>query len=260
MDFKSELLTLRLTGSEIKPEKLKVSELSSLLKNYERALKGIIATNEEGKVDEAKFHISLVGVKSESAGYELAAFSPIDSPLEYKPALIELDEIISGRRAVKDINPKTFEAVNGITGFLRSHKCNAELYYDNELVTTLPKELVLGKEIAYITEHTTLYGLINDAGKEDNPRVEIKLLDGRTLNIPVTIEKASDLGKVLFKKIALDGQSKVHPITFEIIEFKLTDYIILDEEASYTDRIDRLKQLIGKSWDGIDPKTYLEDE
>lgn len=253
MAFKEENITLRFTGGGINPRKIKVSELGAILVHFERALKGIIASNNSGLVDEKDYFLTLDDVRSESAGYPLVAHSP---NLDFNPALLELDSIIKHKRKNRAINEKTVDSLNRFTGWLRTHSADAELYLNDTLVTTIPKTFLLKEEEYLINEYATIHGEIIDVGKLD-PRIEVKLWSGDSLFFPITYDQAIELGKFLFKKITLIGNAKIYPTTFKIHSFKLDDFIIVSDKP-YKEKFEKLSGLIGRVWDEIeDPSEYL---
>ena len=101
-----------------------------------------------------------------------------------------------------------------------------------------------------IQEYTTIYGKINDVGK-DNPRVEVKLNTGESLYFDFKYSDAVDLGKYLYKKIGLTGTAKINPLTFKIQKFDLVEYVIISDD-SYKNKFKRLRDWIGAGWDEID--------
>jgi hypothetical protein len=250
-DLRQEVLTLRLVG-EISPTKIKIRELGPILYNYERALKGIIASGTKEFVSEKDYYLTLNAVTSDSVGYVITGFSPNG---EFTPALTKLGEVIR-QRDFRDLNKEATESVDKITGWLRTHKCDAELYCNGSLITTIPRSLKVAELEYFVKEYSTLHGIIIDVGKI-KPRVEIKLIDGETLFFDLTKEQAIDLGKYLYRKITLIGEANIHPKTYKIDSFKLEEYVILNDEP-YVKKFEKLGEIIGKAWSDIDdPVEYL---
>ncbi len=116
----NELMEIRLTGSDISPEKIGISELADLLINLEKSMIPVIKRDNPGiSIDDSV--ISLISIEEGSAKYG------VNSPLRniVLPAFVAVIGSIASKQ-FKDLPFDSLEPLKEISKLTQKRKCEVE--------------------------------------------------------------------------------------------------------------------------------------
>lgn len=120
------------------------------------------------------------------------------------------------------------------------------------LSATITKDTEL-PELNYIIGETTLFGkIINVGGRK--PKAKIELFDGSLISCDAPENIVIELGKNLYKEVALKGNAKWDSSTLKVESFSITEIeTIFDKEK---DPIKELKEF-SHYFNDIDPDQFV---
>lgn len=248
----NERLSLRLTGENLSPEKVRAGKLAEILQAVEDLIAAVVA-QEHAQLTRESLVISLLSIEAGSIGLHFDS----QLPEVVVPAFTRVAASIQNHQ-LEALPSASFPPFDTLLRFLRQYKAQADFAVLNgreETLATLTHDFTLPRP-SYVTGETTLYGEIVRVGGVE-PKVEIKTTIGKTLYCPFEKSLAPQLGARLYKVSGLRGQAKWNLATREIEEFLVTD-ITHYEDTPITEAFDQLSELAGKYYEDItDVNAYL---
>ena len=240
MDDSTEIIELKFDGNDIKPSKVKSSEIAALIVSYERAITTIIKS-EHPEIDDDFVFVSFEEIKGSSISLKLIAHKAKNYVI---PALF----LISTAFETKNFNqiPNTsIEELRSIQRFAKKYKCDGYFIKNGERLAAFNQYTdVSYNELETIKGETTIYGEIQVAGGKINPHVHIRINDDYTISFEVEKELAKQLASQLYNDVGLTGVARWDRKSYKILDFKIDKLIILDDEKIENTFID-LGKLLG---------------
>lgn len=239
-----DILRLRISGSNITPQSLKSKEVAELICSLEDAIFHFIK-HKNPDISKDSVYISLVDIKSQSAGY---VFNP-----SIKDALLAFSALtlaINTNNYI-DIPDKAIESLKPIKTFTKNRNCKAEFFIGDERLTEItPNTIIEVPKTAYLRGESTIYGEVIRVGGMES-KVVIKIDESKTLNLSISHDLAKEIAKKLYSVVGLVGDVKWSRFTHEILDFTPT-HIIPYSGGSIVESFSILKNEIGQYWDKID--------
>ncbi|MDM8520940.1 hypothetical protein QUF64_12900 [Anaerolineales bacterium HSG6] len=210
-------LSIRFTGSHLKPEQVSARELGNLIASVEDMVASIILQDakEEQKRDDVR--IGLKALTTESIGLQYVI--PDNNP-QYQHALGSVVYVFQ-KEDFRRMPRTGLRPARRIVRFLKKHRCEAQVKATNGRLFaefTITERTKIIKSVDVIGK-TTLYGVVDRVGgKETKARFET--VQGQRLNCKVASrDLARQLGERLYTKVGLQGTAKWFGDTMELHDF-----------------------------------------
>lgn len=195
-----EIIELKITGQDIKPENLPLKELVDVLSNFEDS---IVATvlRDHSDLNRKDIVISLVNIHSGSIGLDILPQLP-----EYVlPAYREITQSFNSDDFSNLPHP-AIESLRELTAFSRRRQVEITFSSQNgqrtELARITPTTLIAA--LPSFSGQTTLYGYVLRVGGE-KPKVMLRLPDEQSFSCETTKDIAKKLANNLYSWVGLDG-------------------------------------------------------
>lgn len=248
MEANTDILELKFDGNNIDPSNVKPSEIAKLIFDFEKALlSSIAATNPEINTEALLFSFQEIDDKSLDLKF---------IPKAGAAKNVVIATYLSIAASIKDNNfktlpPNTIIALKDITRFSKKYKCSGYFNHNNINVATFTPETEINFEkVDFIKGETTIYGEVIDVGGE-NPNVHFKINNDYTIIFDATKEISKQLAPKLFEEVGLRGTAKWDAISYQVIDFKISE-VIEYEPKHLKKTFNDLRNLLGKYWDGVD--------
>lgn len=253
MEKKEDILELTFSGSSIKPDSLKASELAELIVAYENSIMSVVARDNK-EINQEEAFISLVEVQEASAHFK---FKPKAKGVIFAAALAINAALNSN--SLESLPYKSVDSLQKIWNFTKRRNCTAE-FTGNNLPTakvTPEVEIRINDEFFHKGE-TTLYGVIERVGGAV-PKVRVKLDDGAIIYVEVNQVVAKELAHRLYETVGIKGLATWRKEDFTVEDFKI-DEVLPFNDTQNADAVHDLKDTVGKYWDDInDPESFLQE-
>lgn len=259
-------IELKLSGENVSPETMSITELLDLIQNFD----SIILETAEKEVDNdelEKMSFSLVGISKGSAIY---SFHTTNAQVTKSFKMVALT--IQDKKLDRLPN-KTIPKIEKIIQFKNKKKLNLTISIKNDDTNSngeiIKEELSGNFEIGledikkatqndiYIFEEDSLYGEIRRIGG-DKPKIWLRT---NHKNIHCTVDNDDEeiiklLANNLYKEVGVVGIAKWNITKGELQEFKITevlDYESIDMQQS----IKEIKEVVGNGWDNLDVNEFM---
>lgn len=223
MSETAEILQLRFDGNGINPDKVKPSEISELINEFQNALLSTIR-EEHPEIDTNTVLFCLDGIKKESLGINFKAIQETLLP-DVRQAVIASYVLIATTISTQDftnLNHSTIQSLKKISAFSKKYGCNGEFNRNGETLSIItPNTDIKETQIPLLRGNTSIYGEIVDVGSN----IHLKLNDGSRVLIDVDKKTSKYLGTKLWDYVGIKGTAKWDPVTFKISEFKFSEVI-----------------------------------
>lgn len=222
-DNEIEILQLRFDGNGINPDRVKPSEISDLIKDYQDALLFTIKQDYPA-IDTEQILFTLESIRNESLGIN---FKAIKEPIlpQIRDAVVASYLLITSSINTNDyssLNQNTIQSLKRIVAFSKKHGCNAEFNRNGETISIItPNADIQVNKIPLIKSNTIIYGEIVDVGSN----IHLKLNEGYNIIIDADKKTSKALASRLWEQVGFRGTAKWDPVTFKIVEFKLVDVL-----------------------------------
>lgn len=218
-------LSIRFTGSHLKPEYVSARELGNLIASVEDMVASIVLHDTEKEQKRIDVVVGLKALISESIGLQ---YTISDDKPQYQQAVIAV--VHAFREEDFRRIPRTgLEPARRIVRFLKKHRCKAEVKANNGRPLaefTITERTKITKPVD-VTGKTTLYGVVDRVGGKET-RACFETVQGQRLNCKVASrDLARQLGKCLYTEVGLQGTAKWFGDTMELHDFiieALLDY------------------------------------
>ncbi|HMR81722.1 MAG TPA: hypothetical protein PKE30_01270 [Niabella sp.] len=252
MDETNNIFELKFFGNEIRPEKVKPSEIAQLLANFERVI-----------INQAQ--LESPGIDSDEV---LFCFDKIDDQsLDLIFKVIKLKEILVGSYLTiatafntgdySKIDRNAISPLRDIVKFTRKHNCEGSFKLNDETLSSFTPNVEINYNLPQsIKGETTIYGKIIRVGGEE-PRIHFRTSDDEKLIFDIDEILAKKLATKLYDFIGITGTATWNINNFKIENFKIDKIIEIDNKP-ITETLEELRGIIGKYWDEVeDVDSYL---
>lgn len=252
-----EILQLRFEGNGISPDKVKPSEISELINEFQNVLLSTIK-QEHREIDITSLLFSLDSIRKESLGINFKALQETILP-DIRQAVVGAYLLITTSINTKDfsnLNSNSISSLKKIAAFSKKYSCNGHFNRNGETLSTItPTTEIRESQIPLLKGTTTIYGEVIDVGAN----IHLKLNDGSKLYIDVDKKVSKQLGTRLWDYVGLRGIAKWDPVTFKIIEFKYTE-ILEFSPGSVSQTFSDLRELTSGAWDKFDSNDDINNQ
>jgi hypothetical protein len=245
LDQNQDILQLRFQGNDISPDKVKPSQIASLIEQFEKAILATI-TLQHPEINTEKVLFVFDSIKNESLGLN---FKPlIDNILpDIKNAVVSSYVIIASSLNTNDYSKlpsDTIQSLKKIAAFSKENNCVGNFNLNGETIGTINPDTEI-KEIKKVIVKSSLniYGEIVDIGSN----IHIKLDEGYTVIVDADKATSKLLAPRLWEYVGLKGNAKWDIETFKIIEFKLVE--ILEYNPGILSNVFKELKEIPTGWD-----------
>lgn len=243
---------LRLLGPDVSPETVDVDELLSLISKYKAAVLETAKTmNQVLSSDESR--MALVRVAKGSDRLRLAVDRTLTRPVREVSIAVRSNDW-------SRCGPDACKSISDVSRLLRPRNWELELppggrgakpVLRGDTAITAPQTYMASGE-------TVLYGTVDDAGREKNPRLRLILADGSPVDVTGPRNEVKQLGTRLFEEVALRGVATWNLDTGRVTHFRLTG-IEEFKETSLLEAFDNLASVAGSNWDHVDAQKFVRD-
>ena len=243
-------LELRLLGDNVSPETVDVSDLATLLTDYKAAVVAA-ARNCNAGFQPQNATLALVGITKGSDRLKLASSPELIAAARAVSAAVRSDDWSScGSEACRHVTT--------LTRLLRSRRWELELPSSGRgRRPTLRGDTVVSSPETYSASgETVLYGIIDTAGREKNPRLRLVLADESSVEVTGPRDEIKQLGARLFESVAIRGTATWNLETGKVTGFRLTA-IEEYQETNLVDAFSKLAEAAGSQWDGVNAREFV---
>jgi hypothetical protein len=245
---KNDIFELRFEGNNIKPNKVKPSEVANLIQDFEKALLSVIK-QDYPQIDGNELLVTFEKIEDKSLGLAFVSNNEIEPAFKrmVSTSYKSLNTAISTNNFSRYGN-ETIAPVRNISDFTKRHQCNGSFKYNGKNLSVItPSTEITFVKTQYLKGNTTIYGELIDAGG-DNPNIHIKISDTYSVIIKTDKEKTKELASRLYDQVGLKGEAKWDIFSSKIIDFKL--YEVLDyTSGNIKSAIEELRKETSGVWD-----------
>lgn len=223
--------------------------MGELLQQLDDGLYALIERNDSGLSRETAF-VSLVDVQTGCVALRIAPSAPTANAVD--EAYEELTQAIAGD-GLHLLPARALTCVHFFHDFTKRHNGDAQFTVVGEEHprATLRSDAVFSEPSpSTIKGVTTIYGEVRKTGGED-PKVCIRLADGRLLQCDVKQSIAEELAHRLYKTVSLTGTAEWNS-KYQVIGFSIQSYNTDFQDIPLSSAFAKLKGLIGAAWDKVD--------
>ena len=243
---------LRLIGPDVSPETIDVEELLSLIAKYKAAVLETAKTmNQILSSDEGR--MSLVRVAKGSDRLRFAVDRALTRPMREVSVAVRSNDW-------SRCGPDACKSISDVSRLLRPRNWELELPCGGRgAKPVLRGDTPITAPPTYTSSgETVLYGTVDDAGREKNPRLRLILADGSPVDVIGPRDEVKRLGTRLFEEVALRGVATWNLETGRVTHFRLTG-IEEFRETSLLEAFDNLASVAGTNWDQVDARKFVRD-
>ena len=206
-------MQLKISGEGIKPGTMSCKSIGEILTLYEDLVMSY-HKHEKGE----KGDICIESIKEGSMVLNCLTLNPLI--LESYKNLIE----ILLERNLELLPKKTRKRIEKIIDFGKKKKCEVGIKL-GEHEAVIDENLIRGN---LINGDTEIYGIIIRVGGKE-PKVQIEQITGERSTFEVNEEVAKEMGKILYKEIAIEGIAEWDSETLDLVNFKFTSYRVVED-------------------------------
>ena len=254
MTDKPEILELRFAGNDINPHKVRPREVAELIECFEQALLSEIKERHP-QYDTNQILFTFNQIRNQSLGLEFL-------PQLINQIVVSTYTLISTSFHTGDfseLNNSTIKELRTFVKFSKKHNCVGYFNLNGENISSFTS----GTEIPFnknkiLKGDIRIFGRVIDSGG-DNPNVHLKISDDKTIIFSTTEELAKQLAHKLYEKVSLIGAAKWDSVTYEILDFKLTE--IVDFASGNTLKaIRELRNISSGVWDKFNTNDDINNQ
>jgi hypothetical protein len=227
-EVKQDILQLRFEGNGISPDKVKPSQIASLIEQFEKALVATVKL-EHPEVNTDTVLFSFDSIKNESLGLN---FKPLIERIlpDVKDAIISSYVLIASCIGTNDYSKLPSDAVQSlrkIAVFSKENNCTGNFNLNGDTIGTItPQTEIKETKNAIVKSSLNIYGEIVDIGSN----IHIRLDEGYTVIVDADKPTSKQLAPRLWEYVGLKGNAKWDIETFKIVEFKLVEILDYNPE------------------------------
>ena len=253
MQFDSDIVEIKFTGNEIKPDKVSLEEAAKILVSFKKLVEPILL-QQNPNIDLESTYVGLVdiGDRSFSFRYVLKQHQK-----DIRAAVTTLLVAIS-THSIAGLPDRTLAELDSISTFNKKWGTRTALgeVIDSEFSERANFFDEYQKEkIPTIQGNTVAYGKIITVGHTD-PHLSVKLISGETIS--VFADEATIVNWRPYTWVRVEGVGVWHSkelVLKRVNATKIEEY----KRVKASEGFDFLRETLGPYWDNIDPQTFLND-
>jgi hypothetical protein len=244
------VIEIRVSGEDITPDKMSSRDVGELIASIEQMIAFIVARdNPSLGIDQSQVIVGLASVKQGS--YVLQFQTPFEA--EVGKAYNEVTDAINEEN-YNNLPAQSVEALEKVRKFTRKYRTETELWEKNGQYRQLAKVTTntrIDIENILLRGKTTLYGTVVRVGGENQPTVQIRLLDGNIQTCEIRTQNiARQLGERLYSRVGVRGTA-----TWDRRDMSLQSFRI-EQVTSYRQRpmpevLEIMHNATGQYYEGI---------
>jgi hypothetical protein len=249
-----EYLELRFAG-DVRPADFRAKDVADALKGFEELVIETLREAEDVEsIDLDDVVVGLVGVEEGSSRlqFRTSFMSVALSALAFVGSAVS-------EQAYQDLNDSQRKSLRKIQRVSKKYNSSAELRKSED-----GREEVLGMigpddeipEAQTTKGITTLRGTVERVGGKTKSTVHVRLSESQKVIVEVDADTARKLATDLYDEIGLRGEATWFVDTGEIDSFDLIE-VVESSRRSASEGLERLADLAGDSFDGVDPSEYI---
>ncbi len=210
------MLEVRLTGDDMRPDRVSARDASVLIAAIETLIASILAADPTAPADPSDRDaviVSLAGLRPD--GFALLFASP--HPDQLTGAFDQVIDCLQ-RGTLDSLPTRAVEALRGALRVTRKYGATLELSAthagrDRVHRTAFASDLVIKDHDAAVRGTRSLYGAVIRVGGEEPPRARLRLLNGDVISCDLARRKgwmlARDLGARLYQVVGVRGEARI---------------------------------------------------
>jgi hypothetical protein len=210
----ADIIELKFEGNNIRPSKVKASEVAELIIAFEEAIEEIIKENNP-EISEDEVLISFEEIVDASLGLRSLA--------HLTKVVLPAFALVTSSFQTKNFNAipnSSIEKLRKFTLFAKKYDCDGAFYVNGVREATFNKSTDIAYNDKGISKgETTLYGEVQRIGGEKKPRVLIKINNDYNISFEVKKSIAIELGAYLYKFVGIIGFAQWDNNTYKILTF-----------------------------------------
>lgn len=212
-----EYLSLRFSGNGVSPGNTRCRDVADLIRAAEDLVESLLA--EDDNEDVSALTLSLVAIEDQSLGLKFSAAAMTMVLTAWQTLAIAVN---SGK--IDRLPEKTRASLTDIVHFVKKRNCTGELgdssHPDSVLATITPDtELPSSSKMS---GNTSIIGKVVRVGGSD-PKVGLKLSNGRTLSCDTSEMLAKEMGHRLYEVVVCKGEATWNLGDNSLLKFKVKD-------------------------------------
>jgi hypothetical protein len=248
--LKTSELELKVEGGGITPSGLDVADLATLLVGYKKAI--LAQAAHDGLPTDIDVVLALKTLQEGSVRVVLEMPRFYDSPVK------KISQAIADRDQSRICEDARFRLADATAPFIKrgySVRFPADC---NALPAVVSADSPILKPDAFeVTSATTLYGKVQRVGGA-KPSARLQLGDGRFVPIVTDASMMEELGKVIWKDVAVSGDATVNMGTGEIVKIRVKGFEVFSP-GDIADSLAELARVVGEQWDPDAADEYLRE-
>lgn len=248
----SENLWVQIQGDGIHPGTISASDLAVVLSSLEKSVIPVVLVDHPGVRREDVF-LGLVEVTSKSVGL---GFRPSDRQL-IVPA-IEKWATAFDSGDFSDLPRECFDASTQLVRLAKDRRYRLGLGLNGTRLLQIHADTRISRDIKHLKGSTVLYGTLEDVGGLE-PRIVLRLDDGRRLSVKVNKERATEIATRLYSRVGLSGVATWDRGEKSLMDFQVTG-IEPYKETPIRKAIARVGELLSPYYADVSDVTRYVDE
>ncbi|HEY5392362.1 MAG TPA: hypothetical protein VIJ57_09630 [Hanamia sp.] len=221
-----EIIELRFEGNNIKPSKVKASEIAELIIAFEAAIQEIVK-EKHPEISEDELLISFDEIKNSSIGLKSLAHQ-----VKYVLPAFELVTASFQTNNFNSLPNSSIEKLRKFTLFAKKYACDGALYRNGIQEATFTQNTAISYNDKGTSKgETTLYGEVQRIGGEKKPRVLIKINNDYNISFEVKKSIAIELASFLYKLVGINGFAQWDNNTYKILTFTANHIITTGQKS-----------------------------
>lgn len=239
MDNTEDIIQIKFTGNNIKPDSVSIQDFVSVLAAFEKSLRAVVEHNNPN-LDIEDDYISLIDIENRS----------LSLVLKLREDQLVVNE--SYKQFTKSLDSNQFDLLpiasvdelKKITTFNQRYQCKMQLGYGSNGNFVRMGEFKQYKphKLKSFRDKKTIYGELIKIGG-DKPKAYIQQYNGTVINGSLSKEMAVNYSGLLYKKVKAFGVVVVSGKTLTPVSFKVNE-IAPFEPLSLQDSIDSIKNAL----------------
>jgi hypothetical protein len=247
-------LTIRFTGNNVQPGRIRSRELGDVIAAYEEAISAVVVRSHP-ELKAEQIIVGLVTIRHESVGLTFEA--PLGEPV-YQAAHRLVSAVHTQDWA--DLPWAALKSLRNVLKFVTRHQCAANFivrHDDQSVAAVITSETAIPKATT-LYGTTTLYAEVKRVGGIE-PKVMLQTINGRTLYCDASAEIAKELGARLYDQVGVVGYAEWDYQTLEITDFEITE-VLPYRHTSPVEAFRILRDEFGHHFDAIDdPEAWIHE-
>ncbi|HRH95586.1 MAG TPA: hypothetical protein PLB55_06600 [Prosthecobacter sp.] len=215
----ADFLSLRFTGNGVFPGNTRCKEVAALISATEDLVEAVASENDDDdEEDQSGPPLCLIAIEDKSLGFKFSKAHMLVALLSWQSIASVIN---TGRFDRMSVKAKT--SLEEIVRFVKKRQCDVELRDSRhpEPMATITPEMVLPDNLRMPGETSMIGTVVRVGGNE--PKVGLKLANGKTLSCETTEAIAKELGHRLYDVVTCEGEAVWDMETGTVLKFRITE-------------------------------------